>query len=230
MPTLPGVVTRVIDGDTLDVRLDSGSIRVRLHAIDTPERAQPWGREAAAALAALVAGKHVELEPFEQDAYDRLVARVFLDGIDVNGVLVDHGHAWAFRRYMTRDDAAYCTLEDEARIAGRGLWTLPAEQRIAPWEWRHRSAATDYSFETAENCIAAIGAQGAGAPSIQPFAAQPTTGAPKRGTAEQAFTCGAKTYCSEMASCAEARFHLASCGLTRIDGDGDGIPCEKLCQ
>lgn len=44
------------------------------------------------------------------------------------------------------------------------------------------------------------------------------------------FTCGRKTYCREMTSCAEARFYLTRCGLTRIDGDGDGIPCENICR
>jgi endonuclease YncB( thermonuclease family) len=44
------------------------------------------------------------------------------------------------------------------------------------------------------------------------------------------FTCGAKRYCREMSSCEEARFHLESCALRRIDGDGDGVPCETLCQ
>lgn len=43
------------------------------------------------------------------------------------------------------------------------------------------------------------------------------------------FSCGRKTYCREMTSCAEARFYLRRCGLTRIDGDGDGIPCENIC-
>ena len=58
-----------------------------------------------------------------------------------------------------RDDAAYCTFEHEARRQKRGLWALPPEQRVAPWEWRkrgNRSTFTDYSRETAENCIAAI--------------------------------------------------------------------------
>lgn len=41
------------------------------------------------------------------------------------------------------------------------------------------------------------------------------------------FTCGQKTYCREMTSCAEARFYLQRCGLSRIDGDGDGVPCEQ---
>ena len=44
------------------------------------------------------------------------------------------------------------------------------------------------------------------------------------------FTCGRKTYCREMTSCAEARFYLRRCGLTTIDGDNDGVPCEKICR
>jgi len=70
---LPGVVVGVIDGDTADVRLDSGMIRVRFHAIDAPESGQPHGKAAKAALADLIYGKAVEVEPYQQDRYDRLV-------------------------------------------------------------------------------------------------------------------------------------------------------------
>jgi endonuclease G, mitochondrial len=42
--------------------------------------------------------------------------------------------------------------------------------------------------------------------------------------------CNGKKTCKEMSSCAEAKFYLNNCGVTRIDGDGDGIPCEKLCR
>jgi len=41
--------------------------------------------------------------------------------------------------------------------------------------------------------------------------------------------CGTRSYCSEMASCEEARFYLEQCGVGTLDGDGDGIPCEALC-
>lgn len=41
--------------------------------------------------------------------------------------------------------------------------------------------------------------------------------------------CGAKYYCTQMSSCEEAVHYLFNCGLTRLDGDGDGIPCESLC-
>jgi len=156
---LPGVVVGVIDGDTVDVRLASGMIRVRLHAVDAPERDQPQGAAAKAALSALVFGKAVDVEPFEQDRYDRLVARLWLDDLDVNAALVEQGAAWVYRRYA--DDPAYCTYEQAARDLGRGLWSLPAGQRIAPWEWRRRKslgrAFTDYSGESVAACVASLG-------------------------------------------------------------------------
>ncbi|MET3998854.1 thermonuclease family protein [Marinobacterium sp. MBR-109] len=43
-------------------------------------------------------------------------------------------------------------------------------------------------------------------------------------------TCGTKSTCGEMSNCAEARFYLKSCGLHRLDGDGDGTPCESICR
>lgn len=48
-------------------------------------------------------------------------------------------------------------------------------------------------------------------------------------TAPHALACGGKTYCKEMANCAEATYYLQACDLTRLDGDSDGIPCETLC-
>lgn len=41
------------------------------------------------------------------------------------------------------------------------------------------------------------------------------------------FSCQGKRYCSQMSSCKEARFYLKNCPNVKIDGDGDGVPCEK---
>ncbi len=41
--------------------------------------------------------------------------------------------------------------------------------------------------------------------------------------------CGGKRCCRDMANCAEAAHYLKDCGLRRLDGDSDGIPCETLC-
>lgn len=51
----------------------------------------------------------------------------------------------------------------------------------------------------------------------------------KKADAEQ-FSCSDSKYCKEMSSCAEAKFHLNECGESRLDRDGDGVPCENVCR
>ena len=41
------------------------------------------------------------------------------------------------------------------------------------------------------------------------------------------FKCDGRTYCSQMKSCEEATFFLRNCPNTKVDGDNDGIPCER---
>ncbi len=41
------------------------------------------------------------------------------------------------------------------------------------------------------------------------------------------FNCDGRTYCSQMTSCAEARFFLGNCPNVKMDGDHDGVPCEQ---
>lgn len=43
------------------------------------------------------------------------------------------------------------------------------------------------------------------------------------------YQCGAKSTCKQMSSCEEAKFYLNTCGLRRLDRDGDGVPCEAVC-
>lgn len=158
-PRLAGTVVGVRDGDTVDVRLPSGMIRVRLHGIDAPEHDQAYGKAAKRELSQLVYRKEVELEPVEQDRYDRLVARLWLDGLDVNAELVKRGAAWVYRRYAT--EAAWCAYEKQARDRDLGLWALPAEQQVAPWEWRRRDRLagqfTEYSSRRVAECVASLG-------------------------------------------------------------------------
>lgn len=41
------------------------------------------------------------------------------------------------------------------------------------------------------------------------------------------FTCAGRTHCSQMKSCAEATYFIQHCPDTRMDGDNDGVPCER---
>lgn len=47
------------------------------------------------------------------------------------------------------------------------------------------------------------------------------------GNEPQAFHCDGRVYCSEMTSCAEATYFLRHCPGVKMDGEGDGIPCER---
>lgn len=38
-----------------------------------------------------------------------------------------------------------------------------------------------------------------------------------------------KRVCKDMNNCADARYHLEQCGMSRLDRDGDGVPCESIC-
>lgn len=159
LPRLQGTVVGIADGDTVDLRMDSGMIRVRLHAIDAPEHDQPYGKAAKRELSRLVYLRRVEVEPIEQDQYDRLVGRLWLGDVDVNAELLRLGVAWVYRRYAHEPD--YCAYEQDARALERGLWGLPSIPPVAPWEWRQREKRrkpfTDYTGQSLAECIASLG-------------------------------------------------------------------------
>jgi len=41
------------------------------------------------------------------------------------------------------------------------------------------------------------------------------------------YQCDGRVYCSQMTSCEEAEFFLANCPGVKMDGGGDGVPCER---
>ena len=43
----------------------------------------------------------------------------------------------------------------------------------------------------------------------------------------QQFRCDGRRHCSQMTSCAEATYFLRNCPNTKMDGNNDGIPCER---
>jgi len=129
-----GVVTHVVDGDTLDVRIGDTEERIRLIGVDTPESVAPnrpvqcYGAEASAYLASLVPeGTEVRLErdAVARDQFGRLLAYVYRaeDDLLVNLALIEQGYADAVT--YGDNEALYPELvaaEAEARDGGRGLW------------------------------------------------------------------------------------------------------------
>ena len=135
-------MVRVVDGDTVIVRVDGRDVRVRYIGMDTPESVKPdspveaFGREASAANEALVAGRDVVLERdvSDTDRYGRALRDVWIrDGAGWTLVglrLVRLGYA---RVSTFPPDVKYAdrllAAERAARDEGRGLWGAPRAHR-----------------------------------------------------------------------------------------------------
>ncbi|MCC6804360.1 MAG: thermonuclease family protein [Anaerolineae bacterium] len=116
-------VTRVIDGDTIDVQIDGVGYRVRYIGVNTPESDEVCYREATNANAALVDGKIVTLvtDVSDTDVYGRLLRYVYVGGEFVNADLVRDG--WAENAEYPPDSAhasEFRGLEAQARQANAG--------------------------------------------------------------------------------------------------------------
>ena len=132
-PSAPdtGLVVRVVDGDTIHVRLGDRLEKVRYIGVNTPEvhhprkAEQPGGDEAHAVNRRLVGGKRVrlELDVRTRARYGRLLAYVWVGATMINAELVRLGYA----QVMTippnvRHQALFLKLQRDAREAERGLW------------------------------------------------------------------------------------------------------------
>ena len=73
-------VTAVIDGDTLDL---ADGRRVRLLAIDAPEKGRCLSEEAGEKLRSLVLGRHVRLKEITKDDYGRIIAIVIVEDFHI---------------------------------------------------------------------------------------------------------------------------------------------------
>lgn len=134
-----GQVIRVTDGDSITVRTGEENIKVRLAQIDAPESGQPWGTRSRQELADMVAGRTITIKPTGKDRYDRTIAQLEADGLDVNRDMVARGAAWAYVDYVT--DPSMIDTERRARARSVGLWAMPENERVAPWVYRQQRRA-----------------------------------------------------------------------------------------
>lgn len=202
-------VIAITDGDTIRVlTISKTMIKVRLGEIDAPESGQAYGSAAKRELSRLIYGKTVVVMPSGVDRYGRMIARLRVGGVDVATEMVRRGAAWVFVSYS--HDTSLPPIEAQARSARIGLWALPADQRQPPWDWRAGRRAGAHAI----------------LPSFPSLRLPFTSKAPAKDSGP---SCSAKRFCSQMSSCDEAVYHLRVCGQRRLDGDGDGKPCERLC-
>ncbi|TLZ71160.1 MAG: thermonuclease family protein [Methanobacteriota archaeon] len=111
-------VTRVIDGDTLDVE---GGLRIRLVLVDAPELSEPGGPAAGDYLTSICLGSHalIDEDDFQigADPYGRVLAVVYCDGTNANAAMISSGLASTYY--------AFCSASEFRNDAWTGCATPP---------------------------------------------------------------------------------------------------------
>lgn len=121
------VIDRIIDGDTVQLR---GGDRLRLLAIDAPEKGQPFYEEAASFLAELALGKEAEIKYAgrRRDGYGRLLGYLYIDGQFANRRLLAEGLAYIYLfkdNDLTSAEIGMLLNAQREAISNRiGLWSL----------------------------------------------------------------------------------------------------------
>lgn len=156
-----GVVIKVSDGDTIQVRAAGGGVtKIRLYGIDCPETTQSYGKSAARYVEKAALNRSVNVKVIETDQYGRQVAIVTVknEQTSLNAQLVRQGYAWYYPQYCRSGD--FCknlkSLEHAARKQKLGLWQDP--DTTPPWEYRRnaKNNGNNSEFNWEEN-ISEIG-------------------------------------------------------------------------
>ena len=126
-------VLRVIDGDTIEIRLGNNLESVRMIGIDAPETVDPrktiecFGKEASRKASVLLDGKEITLEsdPTQgnRDKYGRLLRYIFLDDLNFNKLMIREGFAHEYTyNFPYKHQEEFRNAEKDARENQKGLW------------------------------------------------------------------------------------------------------------
>ena len=213
---LEGKVVRIVDGDSLwlEPAAAAAPVELRLEGIDAPEICQAWGPEAKKALAELVQGKEVSVKTVGRDTYGRTLGTLYLGEQNINKLMVQEGHAWSTR--YKYDRGPYVADERMARALSRGFNREGGA--VMPRDFRQLNGA----------CPPPGGAAAApAAPAATPAPKPAAAAVAPQVVADAGRRCDGRKYCSQMTSCAEATWFLKNCPGVQMDGNHDGVPCER---
>ncbi len=125
-------VTKVIDGDTIEVRQEKRNYKVRLSEIDAPEINQRFGTESKNFLASLILNEEIELIYVTEDRYGRIVAKIYKDNKDINRSMVRSGLAWVYDYYV--EDQSLYNDQNLAKKNSFNIWSEASP--TPPWVFR----------------------------------------------------------------------------------------------
>lgn len=133
---ITGVVSRVVDGDTVHLLSDNVTYKIRLYGIDAPEIKQPYGKTARRKLQYYTDNKTITAHIITIDKYKRSVAILYDNYSDINYKMVISGFAWSYPKYCKIEICkSYETAQKEALKQRRGLWK---PYPYSPEEWRRK--------------------------------------------------------------------------------------------
>ena len=131
---IAGRIIGVTDGDTVTLLDETNNQhKIRLSAIDAPEKAQPFGNRSKQQLSDICFSQKASVEVKDKDRYGRLIGIVICDDVNANEAMLSAGMAWVYQKYA-KGFSDYYALERNARAEKIGLW-IDANP-IPPWEWR----------------------------------------------------------------------------------------------
>ena len=127
-------VDHVADGDSLQVKHQGETVKVRLFGIDAPEKGQEFANMSRQRLKNLANGRQVKVSVVEKDKYGRLISKVWLDdGTLLNHAMVGSGLAWWYERYAP-GDSELRKLQANAKSSQLGLWK--SSSPTPPWDFK----------------------------------------------------------------------------------------------
>ena len=131
-----GVVTKVIDGDSVVIRHENILKKIRLSYIDAPEVSQDHGEDSKLFLKNIVLDKTVLVDTKRKDKYGRHLSDLYIhsniESIYVNAKMIKSGNAWVYKRY--RSNTYLINLENHARSNKIGIWKK--DNPMEPWVYR----------------------------------------------------------------------------------------------
>ena len=130
------ILTKVIDGDTVELNGISGKLKLRLSDIDAPERNQAYGKKSRRALVKLCKGNSISIRAtiLGTDKYNRYLGKLQCNHTDASLYLAEHGFAWHNEKYS--NDPVIQNAAFAAREKRLGLWKR--KKPIPPWVWRQQ--------------------------------------------------------------------------------------------
>jgi micrococcal nuclease len=218
-------VTRVVDGDTIEISMNGKTEDVRLLLVDTPETVhpsepvQPFGPEASQFVKDTLEGREVGIKVGieERDKYNRLLAYVFIDGETIQEKLLRRGLART--AYLYNDLTMLDQFHEVQKVAvnqGIGVWSIDG--------YAHVDHNHGYHYEEKPEPEPKPEPMPEPEPEPQPE--------PEQNTNLKYDPNGPDRDCGDFDTHAEAQAFMEASGPSdphRLDGnDNDGLACESL--